>query len=97
MINGREQARNRANLVASLTSSQTSQLQQTSSIHSLAPISPGEQNSLPSPITSNDDENQTDQEKQQLRNEILLLKNELQKSKDLINKLQKSEEQMRER
>jgi len=50
--------------------------------------------SLPAhPIVSNTDHD----EKERLKNDLIQLKNELQKSKETIVRLQKSEEQMRER
>jgi hypothetical protein len=46
-----------------------------------------------SPISTNSDQ----EEKERLKNDLIQLKSELQKSKETIARLQKSEEQMRER
>ncbi len=48
------------------------------------------------PITSNIP-NSDQEEKERLKNDLIQLKSELQKSKETIARLQKSEEQMRER
>lgn len=59
------------------------------------PVAPSIQ-SLSVQIKDANNNNEID-EKEQLKNDLLQLKNELQKSKETIARLQKSEEQMRER
>lgn len=57
-------------------------------------------NGPPQPLLTeqNEDEVKIDQdEKEKLKNDLVQLKNELEKSKETIARLQKSEEQMRER
>jgi uncharacterized protein (DUF342 family) len=104
-LNGREQrTRQATNVCHSPSSAQsistTAPLQTLSPLTSTIIVSSLQENvqttntteSLPMSTTN------TDQvEKQQLKNDLIQLKNELQKSKETIARLQKSEEQMRER
>jgi hypothetical protein len=85
-INGREQRNRLINHGSTMT------------IGSVLPVAP----SLPSlsPLTTNvnnETSNEIDEEKEKLKTDVELLKNELNKSKEIIARLQKSEEQMRER
>ncbi|CAF1386355.1 unnamed protein product [Rotaria sordida] len=97
-INGREQ-RNRLLANGPLAQQQlTSIIPPTTSLQSLSPLNTTI-NSLGN-ITANMEQQSLSSdydEKEKLKNDLQQLKNELQKSKETITRLQKSEEQMRER
>jgi uncharacterized protein (DUF342 family) len=61
-------------------------------LQSLSPLISNPIVHIQQPTNSSDQE-----EKDRLKNDLIQLKNELQKSKETIARLQKSEEQMRER
>ncbi len=90
--------RNRVILSPSSSSFIQPQQQQTNilpsaiSLQSLSPLITNSTVSVQQQTTSSDHD-----EKERLKNDLIQLKNELQKSKETIARLQKSEEQMRER
>jgi hypothetical protein len=71
---------------------QTNVLPPTASLQSLSPLTPNPTINIEEQTTSSEYD-----EKERLKNDLIQLKNELQKSKETIARLQKSEEQMRER
>jgi len=71
---------------------QTNILPSAISLQSLSPLITNSTVSVQQQTTSSDHD-----EKERLKNDLIQLKNELQKSKETIARLQKSEEQMRER
>ena len=97
-INGREQ-RNRLLSNGPLAHQQvTSILPPAASLQSLSPLVNTTGNNLTFTNVEQQSTIHADQaEKEKLKNDLQQLKNELQKSKETIARLQKSEEQMRER
>jgi hypothetical protein len=100
-INGRDQ-RNRILANGHIVHHHlSSTLPPASSLQSLSPLAAAVGNvTLTTPSTATTEQqsiNSEFDEKDKLKNDLLQLKNELQKSKETIARLQKSEEQMRER
>ena len=90
--NGREQ---RSRLISHGSASIGPVLPTAASLQSLSPL-----NTISTTVTAEPTLNtamETDEEKEKLKTDLEQLKSELQKSKEIIAKLQKSEEQMRER
>lgn len=99
-LNGRNRILNRSPISSSFVQhqQQLNILPATTSLHSLTPVT--STNTERNPIDNTQQQqtiNTDDDEKEKLKTDLMQLKNELQKSKDTIARLQKSEEQMRER
>lgn len=95
-INGRDQ-RNRILANGPIVHHQLpSSLPTAASLQSLSPLVTTN-NSIGNVLSTNLEQQSDHEEKEKLKNDLQQLKTELQKSKETIARLQKSEEQMRER
>jgi hypothetical protein len=91
-LNGRNRVITSPSSSSFVQQQQTNILPSATSLQSLSPLTTNSIVNLQQPITNSDHD-----EKERLKNDLVQLKNELQKSKETIVRLQKSEEQMRER
>jgi hypothetical protein len=98
-INGRDQRNRILANGPSVHHHLSSTLPPASSLQSLSPLGPTGNVTFTTPTTNIEQQSihSDNDEKEKLKNDLQQLKTELQKSKETIARLQKSEEQMRER